>query len=132
MWKKCHFQLNRVVISESFSKALTSKLWNKKNTWCQNLQKLKKNWIITAPYGSIKSIWLIHLREGHTKFMGKIKLAILHEQNYAAWLVKNSKKVFSKLTWKISLSVSGEQAVKWAGTWPLVFLSQIFRYFPAF
>ena len=34
----------------------------------------------------------------------KIKLAIPCEQNYTAWLVKNSKTVFSM--WKIYLSVS--------------------------
>ena len=44
------------------------------------------------------------------KFMEKIKLAMPREKNYAAWLVKNSKTVFSKLTRKISLSVLGEQA----------------------
>ena len=38
----------------------------------------------------------------------KIKSAIPREQNYAAWLVKNGKTVFSKLTQKISLPVSGE------------------------
>ena len=32
----------------------------------------------------------------------KIKSAIPREQNYAAWLVKNGKTVFSKLTRKIS------------------------------
>ena len=32
----------------------------------------------------------------------KIKTAMPREQNYAAWLVKNSKTVFSKLTQKIS------------------------------
>ena len=34
----------------------------------------------------------------------KIKLVISHEQNYATWLVKNGKTVFSKLKWKISCS----------------------------
>ena len=34
----------------------------------------------------------------------KIKLVISHEQNYAAWLVKNDKTLFTKLEWKISCS----------------------------
>ena len=42
----------------------------------------------------------------------KIKSAIPREQNCATWLVKNGKTVFSKLTGKISLSVSNEQASK--------------------
>ena len=42
----------------------------------------------------------------------KIKSAIPHKQNYAAWLVKNGKTVFFKLMQKISLSVFGEQARK--------------------
>ena len=61
----------------------------------------------------------------------KIKSAIPREQNYAAWLVKNGKTVFSKLTQKISLSVSGEQASRRANTCSILFLSQIFRYFQA-
>ena len=55
--------------------------------------------------------------------------AIPREQNYSAWLVKNGETVFSKLTQKISLSVSGKQASRQAITWSLVFLSQIFTYF---
>ena len=66
------------------------------------------------------------------EFMGKIKSAIPREQNYVAWLVKNGKTVFSKLTWKISLSVSGKQATRQASTRPGVFLSQNFRYFTSF
>ena len=42
----------------------------------------------------------------------KIKSAISHEQNHMAWLAKNSKTVFSKFPWNISLSVSGKQARK--------------------
>ena len=47
----------------------------------------------------------------------KIKSAIPREQIYAAWLIKNGKTVFIKLTRKISLSVSGEQVSKhWASS----------------
>ena len=56
------------------------------------LTKMEWNWIV------------------FTLLWEKIKLSIPHEQNYMAWLVKNSKTVFSKFTWKISLSVAGEQA----------------------
>ena len=40
----------------------------------------------------------------------KIQSTIPCEQKYMVWLVKNGKIVFSKFTWKISLSVSGKQA----------------------
>ena len=40
---------------------------------------------------------------------GKIKSEIPREKNYVSWFVKNGKTVFSKLTRKISLSISGEQ-----------------------
>ena len=62
----------------------------------------------------------------------KIKLTMPCEQYHQPWLVKNDKTVFGKLTQQISLSVSGEQVSRQANTWPLAFLSQIFRYFLAF
>ena len=64
------------------------------------------------------------------KFTGKIKLTAPHEQNHGPSLVKTGKAIFSKLTWKISLLVSGEQAREHLTL--IVFLSQIYRYFPAF
>ena len=49
----------------------------------------------------------------------KIKSTIPREQNYAAQFVKDRKAVFSKLTWKIPLSVTGKQASKHlASTFP--------------
>ena len=81
-----------------------------------------------TPYGFIKNLRQIHLKDSHMKFMRKNK-AIPYEQNNAAWLVK--KTAFSKLT-KISLSVSGKQTSRQASTQPLVLLSQIFTYFPSF
>ena len=83
-----------------------------------------------TPYGFIKNLWQIHLKDSHMKFMRKNK-AIPCEQNNATWLVKNCKTAFSKLT-KISLPVSGKQMSRQASNQPLVFLSQIFTYFPAF
>ena len=41
----------------------------------------------------------------------KTKSVVTFEQNYAAWLVKNGKTVFSKLKLKMSLSVLSEQAL---------------------
>ena len=58
----------------------------------------------------------------------KIKSAIPREQNYVVRLVKNGKTVFSKPTWKISLSVSGEQVSRQTTARPGVFLSENFRY----
>ena len=99
-------------------------LKKEKNTCCQmKLTEMEQNWVIFTPYGLIKNIWRIHLRESHVKFMGKNKVGKM------TWLVKNGKSVFSKLMWKISLS---DQLRRRANTWPLVFLSQVFRCFPVF
>ena len=106
-------------LSESFSEALTSKLWNKQKYMLPKLTEMERNWITFTPYGFIKNLRLIHQRESHMRFTGKMKAAIPCEQNYVAWLVKNDKTVFSKLTREISLSVSGKQAIRWASTWPL-------------
>ena len=108
----------------------------KKNTYCQSLpSEMEQNWIIFTPpplQFVKKSLTDPFTRDSHMEFMGKIKSAIPHEQNYAAWLVKNGKAVFSKLMCKISLSVSGQQASWQPSARPGVFLSQNFRYFPAF
>ena len=69
---------------------------------------MERNWIIFTPNGFMKNLRQIHPRDSHVEFTGKIKSEIPREQNYAAWLVKNGKTVFSKLTQKISLPVSGE------------------------
>ena len=69
---------------------------------------MDRNWIIFT-YGFIKNLRQIHPRDSHVEFTGKNEIGnIPHEQNYAAWLAKNNKTVFSKLTQKISLPVSGE------------------------
>ena len=113
-----------------FSEARTLKLWNKKYLLVQSLQNWSKIELCSPRYGFIKIFWQIHLRDGHMKFMGKkIKTALSHEQNCAAWLVKNGKTVFSKLTENF---VCQYQVSRQAITWPLVFLSQIFRHSPVF
>ena len=109
-----------------------SKLWNNKKYILPKLTEMEQNWITFTRYGLIKYLWQIHSRDSHVEFTEKLKSAIPQEQNYVAWLVKNGKTVFSKLTWKISSSVSGEQADRQASTWPGIFLSRNFRYFPVF
>ena len=74
----------------------------KKNTYCRSLPKWSKiiypPMVLSKIFGrSIQGIATWNSRE-------KIKLVISHEQNYATWLVKNDKTVFSKLKWKISCS----------------------------
>ena len=92
---------------------------------------MERNWIIFTPMVLSKIFdWIIFGRAMWNS-REKIKSAIPREQNYVTWLVKNGKRVFSKLTQKISLSVSGEQASRRANTYSILFLSQIFRYFQA-
>ena len=74
----------------------------------------------------------MHPRDTHVEFTGKNKLAVPREQNYAAWLVKNGKTVFSKLTHIISLLVSGEQASRQAGKQVLALQFSFFRILDTF
>ena len=112
--------------AERFSEALTSKLWNKK-THAAKAYKNRAKLNMFTPYGFIKNLQQIHLKDSHImKFMRKNK-AIPCDQNNMAWLVKNCKTAFSKLT-KIYLPVSGKQMSRQASTQPLVLLSQIFTY----
>ena len=113
-YKRSHWKTQ---VAERFSEALISKLWNKKKHILPKLTEMERNWIIFTPLWfdkksltdlSIQGIAMWNSQE-------KIKSAIPHEQNYAAWLVKNGKTVFSKLTGKISFSVSGKQASRQAG-----------------
>ena len=103
---------SKIWLSESFFRALTSKLWNKKIHAAKTYRNGAKLNYIYTPMVLLKLFWLIHLKESHVKFTGKKKSAIPCEQNYTAWLANNDKTVFRKLTWKISLSVSGEQALR--------------------
>ena len=58
-------------LSERFSDALTSKLWNKKKTCCGGLQKWSEVELYSPPYGFIKNLQQIHLRDSHVNFTGK-------------------------------------------------------------
>ena len=119
-------------LAESFSEAqhLSFKIKKKPNAKaCRNGAKL--NYVHPSMVSSKifdRSIYVIATWNSREK----IKWIIPHEQNHTPWLVKNSKTVFSKLTWQISLSVSGEQANRQANTSRLAFLSQIFIYFLIF
>ena len=95
---------------------------------------MEQNWIVfTSLWFDKKSLRDIFIQGMATwNSWEKIKSAIPCEQNYTAWLVKYCKTVFSKLTQKISLLVSDEQASRQASPQPGVFLSQNFRYFPSF
>ena len=74
-------------LPESFSEALISKLGNKKNTCCRNLQKWSEIELYSTPYGFIKNIRLIHLRASHVKFTGKNEVGNNTWAKYVAWLV---------------------------------------------
>ena len=69
------------------------------------LTEMEQNWIIFTPYSFIKNLQHTQLRDSHMKFTKKNKVGNTTWAKYAAWLVKNGKIVFSKLTRKISLSV---------------------------
>ena len=87
---------------------------------------MERNWIIFTPYGFIKNLRYIHPRDSHVEFMGKNKVGnTTWAQYFSAWLVKNEKTVFSKLTRTISLSVSGEQVSRQASARPAVFFLRI-------
>ena len=76
------------------------------------LAEMEQSWIMFTSLWFHQKSLAIHLRDSHVKFKEKIKSAIPREQNCVTLLVKNGKTVFSKLTQKISLLVSGEQASK--------------------
>ena len=100
----------KIWLAKRFYEALTSKLWNKKihaAEACRNGAKLNyvhPPMVLSKIFN--RSIWGIAMWNSWEK----IKLAIPCKENYVTWLVKNGKTVFSKLTRKISLSVSVEQA----------------------
>ena len=89
-------------------------LWNKKSTYCGSLPKWSEIKLYSPPM--VLSKIFDRFIQGKTTWNSREKLrsAIPREQNWSkhhgAWLVKNSKTVFSKLTQKIFLSVSGKQA----------------------
>ena len=99
-------------LSERFSEALTSKLWNKKNVCWRSLQKWAEIELCSTPYDFIKNLPHIFLKDSHRKFMGQNEVHNTSVQNCMTWLVKKGKTVFSKVTLKISLSVSGKQSAE--------------------
>ena len=122
----------KIWLAERFLK-LYHRSFKIKNTCCWSLQKWSKIELCLPPIILSKIFDRSIYGIATWNSWEKIKLVIPCEQNYVAWLVKNSKTVSSKLMWKISLSVYFfVQASRQASTRPLVFLSQIFLYFPAF
>ena len=119
-------------LGESFSEAPTSKPQNRKKYLLPKLAEMEQNWIMFTPLWFYPKSSMIHYVIAMWNSWEKIKSAIAHEWNHVPWLVKNGRALFSKLKRQISLSVSGEQVSRQASTWPLAFLSQIFKYFPAF
>ena len=120
-------------LSERFSEALTSKLWNEKEYMLPKLTEMEWNWIMFFPYGFIKNLWQIHLRNRHVKFTGK------HKVGNTMWgklrnLIgeKQKKTVFSKPTQKTFLSVSGKQASRQAGKQVLGLLFSYLRFLDTF
>ena len=116
-------------LSERFSEALTSKLWNKEMHGAgAYTNRVKLNYVeppmvlIKIFGGSIQGIARWNSWE-------KIKLAIPHEQSCVAWLVKNGKTAFSKLLLKFLCQY---YASRQSNTWPLVFVFQIFKYISPF
>ena len=57
-----------------FSEVLTSKLWNKKNTYFWSLPKWSEFELYSPPYGFIKNLRQIRPRDSHMKFTGKNKV----------------------------------------------------------
>ena len=96
-------------LSERSSEALTSKFWNKTKYMLVKLTKMKRNWIIFPPFGFIKNLWQIHLRDSHGKSPEK------------KWSRQYHVSEIARLDWP-----------KTAKQFSLVFLSQNFGYFPAF
>ena len=123
----------KTYLAKIFSEALTSNLWNKKVHTAEAYRDGAKFNYIHPPM-VLSKIFDRSIQGIATwwKSREKIKLEIPCEHYYANWLVKNGKTVFSKLTRKISLWVSGKQTSWQANARPAVFLSQNFRYFPAF
>ena len=99
-------------LSERFSEVLTSKLWNKKNTYCQSLPKWSEIELYSLPYGFIKILWQIHTGDSHVEFTGKNKVGNTTWPKLWCLIGQRWQNSFQKLTRKISLSVSGEQASK--------------------
>ena len=67
-------RLQNLTLSESFSEALTPKLWNKIKTHAAKTYRNGAKLHYIPPYGFIKNLQLIHLRENHVKITGKNKV----------------------------------------------------------
>ena len=99
-------------LSERFSEALTSKFWNEKMYADEAYRNgLKLNYVQPPMILSKISHIIFHLKDSHMKFMGQNEVDNTSVQNCMTGLVKKGKTVFSKVTKKIYLSVSGKQSI---------------------
>ena len=72
---------------------------------------LKLNYVQPPMILSKISHIIFHLKDSHMKFMGQNEVDNTSVQNCMTWLAKKGKTVFSKVTKKIYLSVSGKQSI---------------------
>ena len=92
------------------------------------LAEMERNWIIFTLYGVIKNLkgQPCDIRESHVKLTEKNKVGKTTWAKLRGLIGQNFP------TRKVSLSVSGEQASKHLASSSSFFLSEIFRYVPAF
>ena len=93
---------------------------------------MKQHWIIFTPLWFYQKSSIDLSKWQPREFHRKNKVCNTKCTKLHCLIGQICKTVFCKLTQKISLSVSGKQKSRQGCTWLLVFLSQIFRYFPPF
>ena len=114
----------KTLLAERFSEVLTSKLWNKKNTYCWSLSKWSEIELYSPPYCLIKNLWQNHGKDSHVEFTGKNKSRQYHVSKIM-WLD------WSKMAKQFSVNSRGNflcqyQASREASTRSGVSLSQSF------
>ena len=115
-------------LTESFSEALPYKLSNKKNYMSPKLREMKLNWIFIHPYWfQQKSSTASSTGEPHEIHGEKIQQ--YHVSKIMRFYWSKTAKQFAVNSYGESLYLY--QASRQARTWPLGFLSHIFRYFLA-
>ena len=103
----------KIWLAERFSEALTSKLWNKKNTCCRSLQKWSEIELYSSPYGFIKNLPQIHLRDNHVKFTGKNKVGNTTWEKLRSLIGQKQQNSFQwthRENFFVSIRRAGEQA----------------------
>ena len=103
----------KTLLAERFSEVLTSKLWNKKNTYCWSLSKWSEIELYSPPYCLIKNLWQNHWKDSHVEFTGKNKSRQYHVSKIM-WLD------WSKMAKQFSVNSRGQflcqyQVSRWVG-----------------